>query len=544
MWVATASNGIARISFSKPDLFSIKWIGENEGLNYQHITTLALDTAAGTVWFGTQSGKAGWIPINDSPNFPKNRVGAVFGLPPVPVSCLYVEGRDKVWAGTKGEGLFCLFFDAPSNVYHFRPYPPADQLASKNIYLLQRDRTGNLWFGTMNGLTRYAPSEQQFVHTAPILHFEKTTLFYKPRSETDFAAWADTNGGILPGLELPYDQNHLSFEFRGLDLSRPKSVQYRWKLKGSGTLGWSPLSSQPAVNFANLTAGAYTFEVQATSDGNLFSEPLSAAFFIQKPFWQAWWFGLAAAAMLLIALFLGVKTRIHRIRRTEQAKHEQLEIQNHLLQLEQKVLQLQMNPHFIFNALTNISALVVLRDTATARQELQHFADLMRSILSNARRPFITLREEANTFRQYLCMEQFCQQNPFEFEINIADGLDPDEMELPPMLLQPFVENAVVHGVSHLGRPGKIEVVFAYDPQLALLQYTVRDNGIGREQSARLRQERRPGHQSAALSITRERLDAMKTGPYTFLQIEDMLNEEGAIAGTQVTVQVPLQMSF
>ncbi|MBK7939021.1 MAG: histidine kinase [Lewinellaceae bacterium] len=603
MWVATTYEGIARISLNDSNAFSYKIIGKKEGLADRRITTMALDTfGSGAIYFATQSGKVGWISTVKLASKPDNHVGHVWGsnagLPAVPIRCLAFNGKDKIWVGTKGEGIYRLMSDAGSNDYTFQPLQSPRPLSSKNIYLLQfdpfgnlwvgsengvdkisfekngfdvahvehfgknegfagietcqdaaiGDRAGNLWFGTMNGLTKYTPSNRKFRGSVPVLHFENISLFYKPLRETTYSKWAGADGGLLEGLALAWNENHLSFEFRGIDLNRPDAVRYRWKLDGASNADWSPLSTRSSVNLAGLAPGQYTFWAQATSDGTAFSAPLKASFSVKKPFWQVLWFQLVVGCFLFAVVYLFFKNRIRRIRQAEAAKREQLEVQNRFLQLEQKALQLQMNPHFIFNALNSIQSLVSTGDAAAARQELNAFARLMRSILSNSRRQVISLKEEAETLEQYLRIEQFCQQNKFEFSIRLPENTDPDEIELPPMLLQPFVENAVIHGVSHLQYEGKIEVSFrinSFPSGPGLLECTIRDNGVGREKAAMIRRERKPGHSSLALEVTRERLEALKNGlEYEALEYSDLADHRGNTSGTQVVIRLPLQMNY
>ncbi len=592
MWVATAAEGIAYVTIREGNAFSIKNYGEKDGLTERRIATIAVDKF-GYLWFATQSGKVGWL---------KNRVDLYdqnSGLPGTPVRCITFDSSGQyVWIGTKGEGIYVA--DRYGEHIRFRPLQSPRSLSSKNIYLLQFDpagnlwagsengvdkisfeksgllaksiehfgknegflgietcqdaaicdHAGNLWFGTMNGLTRYSPSDRKYTGALPVLHFEKTLLFYKPLNETAYAAWASDDGGIQDGLELEWNKNHLSFEFRAVDLNHPNAIRYRWKIDGAVTADWSPLTAQTSVNFAGLSPGRYTFQVQATSDGETFTAPLYASFSVKKPFWQMLWFRLSFGIVLL-ALILGLfRYRVRQIRRIETAKRERLEVQNRLLQLEQKALQLQMNPHFIFNALNSIQSLVSSGDAKSAKLEINAFAKLMRSILSNSRRQTISLKEEAETLEQYLRIEQFCQQNKFGFSISMPGDLDPEEIELPPMLLQPFVENAVIHGVSHLQYEGKIEIEFRVASGLdgkgaGLLECRIRDNGVGREKAAMLREERRPGHSSMALEVTRERLDAMKNGPdYAALEYYDVINKEGKVAGTQVVIRLPLRLNY
>ena len=167
----------------------------------------------------------------------------------------------------------------------------------------------------------------------------------------------------------------------------------------------------------------------------------------------------------------------------------------------------------------------------------------MRSILANSRRQTISLQEEVNTLDQYLRIEQFCHRQKFDYSIELPPDLDAGELNLPPMLLQPFVENAVVHGVSHLPYPGHIAIRFSWQDDL--LTCEICDNGIGRERAARLREEKKPGHQSAALQVTQERLEALhRENSPPSLEITDLVDENGAIGGTRVVVRVPAEIVF
>lgn len=587
VWVATHADGILRLSPRDSANWSPRVYRTRDGLPEAAITTLQTDRQ-GNVWFGTLSGRAGF--------FRNGRVEAVFGaaqgLPESPVSALAFDAAGHCWVATRGAGIFVALARKDAV---FQPIHPPRPLRSQNIYLLVFDRdghlwagsengvdklvlrsektagpaapkieevlhfgpnegflgietcqdaalcdqAGNLWFGTMNGLIRYTPTHRKATVVAPTLHFQQITLFYKPLEKTPFAAFADTvGGGLRDGLELPWDQNHLNFVFKGIDLGNPKQLRYRWKLEGADQ-DWMPFSMQNQVNYANLAPGEYHLLVQASSDeGAHLSPTIAASFIILKPFWQRWPFQAAVVAGLLGLVLLAARAYVRRVRKAEQARREKLEVQNRLLQLEQKALQLQMNPHFLFNALNSIQSLIATRDYDTARREVNRFAKLMRGILLNSRRPLISLKEEIETLEQYLQIEQFCHQNAFSFSTEIQKGVDPEEIELPPMLLQPFVENAVVHGVSHLAYPGKINLDFSvHNEQLVCV---IRDNGVGREKAALLREAKKPGHQSVALQVTRERLEAMGGS----LEISDLVSVEGKIEGTLATVSIPVQLNY
>ena len=192
---------------------------------------------------------------------------------------------------------------------------------------------------------------------------------------------------------------------------------------------------------------------------------------------------LFSGILLGSLVFFGVKSRIRQVRKVELEKREKLEVQNRVLQLEQKALQLQMNPHFIFNALNSVQSLMSAGETVAARNELNAFAQLMRSILSNSRKQVVSLQEETETLQKYLTIEQFCRPGkPFDFQIQIPENLDAESIEIPPMLLQPFVENAVVHGFEHLqNRKGQLKISFETEGET--LRCIIADNGVGIDMS-------------------------------------------------------------
>lgn len=579
IWAATWESGICSIQ-KLDSTWQIRNYSTAAGLPSKLITYIKADPK-GRIWFTTRPGQVGYIE--------NNRVKKFFNLknkvPEIPIRSITFDRKGNPWIGTAGEGIH--WADLSHEPVEFQPLAAPGANYSNNIYLLifdadgnlwagnesgvdkfifkkegvlqevlhfgknegflgietcqnavLADRAGNLWFGTMNGLVRHTPGGGQQKNLPPLLSFEKISLFYKPLTATPFARFSLAQGGLLPGLELPYNQNHLSFSFKAIHLNSPGRVMYRWKLESAET-NWSPWSTEQSVNYANLAPGTYRFLVMATADGKTMTQPLTAGFTILRPFWQTWKFRLLVAGLLLGLIALVFFGRIRQIKKQEAALREQLEIRNKILQLEQKSLQLQMNPHFIFNTLNSIQSLVSEKDYATARSEINHFAALMRSILSNSRKQYITLEEEVETLQKYLQIEQFCQKTPFTFTIDTSD-IQTDEVDLPPMLLQPFVENAVIHGISHLTFPGLLRIEFSLKNEI--LTCIITDNGVGRQKAQELRQLQSPGHQSAAMEVTSERLKVLCAGrDVEALVFEDLYDADGKPKGTRVVVSIPVE---
>ncbi len=585
IWVATNYQGIFRIRKTEEEGYSIINFNLSNGLKSNRINTIKLGPD-NNIWFASRSGHIGY--------FQDGMIKRVFdekdGLTnDIAIRSIIFDSLGNIWAGTAGDGI--LKAELGKDSIYFQPMQLREELYSYNIYLLIFDNEGNLWagneqgvdklfinesgvvtqvqfygknkgflgietcqnsavcdhegnvwFGTMNGLTQHIPSKKQVRISPPLIHFKEVSLFYQPLHETSYEEFANPQGGIKKGLKLPYRMNSINFEFKGINISTPDDIKYRWKLIGAEN-DWSPFSKKESVDYSNLPPGEYTFEVQAVSGKNLYSEAISSSFEIKKPIWQLLWFQLLMLILLLCIIGFILWNWQRNIKKREKVKREKLLMENHVLQLEQKALQLQMNPHFIFNALNSIQALVATKDYSTARTQINNFATLMRSILSNSRKQRINLQEEINTLEQYLIMEQFCQRVGFDYEIKTPNNLDPEELEIPPMLLQPFVENSVIHGISHLEKNGRINIEFKITDKL--LECYIIDNGVGRKKANELRQSKKPGHQSVAMEVTKDRLDALKgTQEYIPLEITDILDDKNETKGTKVVVRLPLEVGF
>jgi tetratricopeptide (TPR) repeat protein len=219
--------------------------------------------------------------------------------------------------------------------------------------------------------------------------------------------------------------------------------------------------------------------------------------------------------------------------------HQKTKSRTREIELSQKLLRSQMNPHFIFNSLGAIQHFMLKNDGRKAAFYLSSFSSLMRSILKNSREELITLREEKQTLENYLLLHQLRLGNRLSFEVNIADELDVEETILPPMLIQPFVENAIIHGIEKMEDNGAIVVVFSKESNL--LKIIVKDNGKGIDQNPAGTKE---NHVSYALQIFKERIANLKksSGINISYKIGNIVVAEDQNQGTVVTVLLPLKL--
>jgi ligand-binding sensor domain-containing protein len=585
IWIAT-SGGIAKLEPTQPNLFEYKSTIWKEQLDMgatPAITDIEEDQL-GRIWFGTRNRGVSYILANQITNFRTKD-----GLAGLQIKSLKISPTGDLWIGTQGKGVSIA--SAQEAIIGFSTITTESGLSSDNTYLIEfdqegnawvgsekgvdrirmgegnsvseikhfgkdegfkgvetnrnascLDRNGNLWFGTVNGLMQYNPKNTTINTIPPDLSLTSVTLFYEDLAKTEFADLITDWYKLKDTLVFKHDQNHVSFNFKGINQKNPEQVNYQFKLDGFDEQ-WSPVSEKSDATYSNLPPGSYTFKVIAGNEDDVWTlKPETFSFAITPPFWQTLWFliGTIGIGSLILILIIGV--RIRAIKQQVNQEKERLEFERSLLELEQKALRLQMNPHFIFNSLNSVQALILRNDQKSARYYLSKFSKLMRQTLENSRSQSITIQDEINTLKNYLDLENFGREEPFEYAINVQDGLDPDNILLPPMLLQPFAENAIIHGLKGIDRQAVISVSFECENEI--LTCTMSDNGIGRQAARKNKAQEGQKHKSAALEVTQERLsilnaDTIEKG----FEIID-LGIDGGETGTKIVLRMKLNELF
>jgi len=530
IWVATNGGGIALIDQGE----ILKIFTQQEGLLENIIRSLSEDDL-GFLWYGTANDGIGNINLNNASFSINNDYKQLVSNN---IKLLKNDENNDLWIGSE-RGLNHLKLDAARNVISTAYFGQREGFKGieTSLNTVVQDKDYNLWFGTVNGLTKYNQAIQQEKIYPPKIHWQSIQLFGQ-----DLQAITD-EATILKDapLKLSHAQNELGFMVESVHLAYPDDLQYQWQLEGIDK-DWS----KPTLNNRyqrTFLPGKYTLKVRAITNKqiNTASTALTFPIEITPPIWQTFYFKLGATLMSLLLLSLFVKWRINLVQRKAERIQNKLEQDKKLLELEQKALQLQMNPHFIFNALNSIQGVITPTDIKTARLQLAKFSKLMRATLENARTETITLEEEINTLSNYLSLEQFSRGNTFDYEITVADNIDEEAVYLPSMILQPFVENAIIHGVAHLDKRGKIAVTFIRKGKR--LNCAIEDNGIGRAKAKMVKSQISEGHKSAALDITRERLNLLRSGKAAknSLEIIDLMDEAGNALGTRVEVIIPVE---
>ena len=253
-------------------------------------------------------------------------------------------------------------------------------------------------------------------------------------------------------------------------------------------------------------------------------------------------FRIAITLLVAGVIYLFYTSRIRKIRREEAQKTV---VRSKVIELEQKLLRSQMNPHFIFNSLSSIQQLIISDNRMEANEYLVRFSSLIRKTLQLSTRPFIKLREEQEYLGEYLALEQARLTVPFTFKFELDIVNSADDIEIPHMLIQPILENSIRHGVKHLeNRQGHIQIIMKQERHY--LRCTVTDNGVGRNSAASGTDHTRTlDHKSYGIDIVKKRLHILQDQSIDeeLLTVTDLRNEKGVLEGTSVTLLLPYKIN-
>jgi sensor histidine kinase YesM len=349
----------------------------------------------------------------------------------------------------------------------------------------------------------------------------QTDLFSIPQSISE-----------LPELSLDYQHDIFTLEFAAMQLTSPQKNLYQYKLEGFDPEWVNTDWNDRRATYTNLDPGEYTFKVKGSNNDGSWSETVtSIQLTITPPFWLTWWFAAGVTVFLVLIIATVFIYRMRQIRKEERVKHR-------LLQSEVTSIRSQMNPHFIFNCLSSINKFILKNDTDAASDYLTRFSRLIRLGLTNSQLSLIPLSDEIEMLRLYLDMERLRFSESFSYNIIYENTIEPETIYIPPMLLQPFCENAIWHGLMHKEGQGRLDIMMSI--QNGELRCIIADNGVGRDKAAELKSKSGTKQKSFGLKITTERLALFNNEKtiQSFYSTEDVLDEDENVAGTKVVLNI------
>lgn len=455
-----------------------------------------------------------------------------------------ITENDLLWIGTNNS-----IFTLNTKEFHERKRIDVDHFTrlegirgdETNLNAAFRDENDIYWFGTDGGLVRFDPEKRKkgINEVEAFIHLETIKLFLEDTDWKNYSDDLDPETDIPRSLVVGHNKNHFTFYFQGICLTNPNKVKYQFKLEGFDP-DWSPVTDATFATYSNLPHGTYTFKVKACNDSGKWNEQAAEfTFTIKAPFWLTWWFFILCGFVILLSIVGFYRWRIASINRKNRT--QQLEYKSRLLALEQQSLNASMNRHFIFNALNSIQYYINKQERLEANKYLTSFAKLIRKNLdSSVSGNLVSVSEELERLELYLSLELMRFKEKFEYKIIIDEGVDTDTLKIPPMLLQPYVENSIWHGILPMDHPGIIKIEIKLDGKN--LQISIIDNGIGITTSLKNKEKSSHGHVSRGIQINSGRLELLKQMTNENLGIIGPLetfDNEGNVTGTVVKLTIP-----
>ena len=470
------------------------------------------------------------------------------------ISSIASDGNDVLYMAVSGS--FGMYHISTKSIDLFTKQTG---IISTVINEIVSDKDGNAWIATEGGLVFYNKQKKKFSSytkadglpddevtsinftdsemKSMFLGFAKSYCLFEPQY---FLMGKNIPKNIITAIEVDgeslslvtkqtfsYEHNSVTFRFTGINYNQGQQNNYACMLEGFDQ-DWKYTGTERKINYVNLPPAKYTFKVKsANHQGEWNEEAATFTFEITPPFWQQWWFRILLICAIIFGIYYFIKRREASIQ-----KENKLKLQ--MSELRMQALRAQMNPHFIFNSLNSIQNYILSNNTIDAAGYLSKFAKLMRRILDQSKHNFLPLGEVMETLKLYIEIEAFRFNNEFSYTFTIQEDDDLLDARIPPMLLQPFVENAILHGL--MPKQGDKKLIIDCKLVNKNVEIIIDDNGIGRTQH-----NAKAGHESQGEKLTAGMLESLQQLQNNKASIEIIDKKENEIAtGTTIKLILPL----
>jgi len=532
IWLGTLGHGLLRFD---PKTEKITVFDQKNGLTCSNIRSLR--ERQNTLWVGTD---CGLFSLNRAQQTVDARFTERDGLPNNVIYGILIDEKGGLWlSSNKGITRF-----SPGRQI-LKNYTATDGLQSDefNTNAVFQHADGTFFFGGVKGVTYFKPDElvpNRFLAPVRLTGLKVVDSLYVPNRT---------------GITLMPDQNFIDFTFVAFNYSSTEKNTYRYRLDGINT-DWVRAGTRNFASYTNLPAGTYVFRVKGSNDDGV-ENPQEASIQIEitPVVYQTLWFRSLLALAGFSLLFIGyrsytsfqiVRTKLAIEESISQQKVAELKeasarFQQRIAQTEMTALRSQMNPHFIFNCLNSIQFFTAQNDSKKASDYLSKFSRLIRLVLENSKSERVTLENELETLRLYIEMEAMRFPQKLHYTIQVDPLIDTDSIEIPPLLLQPFVENAIWHGLMHQEEGGTVTIA-VQQLEENQLYVEITDNGIGRQRAAELKSKSATKHKSFGMKMTAERIELINQLYHTQTQVTiiDLVDAQGQATGTKIVVEIPI----
>jgi len=398
------------------------------------------------------------------------------------ITSFEMDANNRIWIGTLA-GLYIMDGDA------IMQFDTRNGLLSDEINALEYDKKNNyIWIGTTFGMSRInidAFNKTKFNAPAAILKSIRTpdSIYRNMESQK--------------GIVLPYTTDNFTIRFSAIHFSSPEGIKFQYKFDDAE---WQPAVGRQ-IEFASIPYGKHILYLKSIGERDLEGPIAKLIITVQTPFWATSWFKILVGFIIALSAYLILRWQFEAVRKKQQ---EKLELQSKISELRHQALAASMNPHFIFNALNSIQHFINAHNTEEAIDYLGKFARLIRMMLDSGGKTFVPLSEELERLNYYLELEKIRFGNKLNYKITVDEELQNDIIEIPNMVIQPLVENALWHGLLTVNRDGNLNISF--EKLNGSIKVLVDDNGIGINES---KKRKKSGHNSLGIQMIRERLELL-----------------------------------
>ena len=529
---------------------------------------VAVEDRAGRVWLGHDRGYSILDP--ESGQFlnmdPAKRSDSTAQLENV--GRMAVDPQGRIWM-TDGKRGVVVVDDPVEHPFRTRTLTSQDSLPFERVGELFFDTDGSLWLSGIGGLAQRTSNGWQVSGTAvglpggglggPLVRSTQGVLVGAAGRMLFWERGHAPDPAGVPGLHLAsirvfdeeidlqavgssdalrfrYDQNFLKLTFSLVDVlgQYPHRIEYRLT---PTTKEWLATDANGVASFANVPDGDHLLEFRAVSDDDTILTTQTVPLTVIAPWWRTWWFRSFVVLCTLLLAYGFFRMRMNAVRKESRLKSE---FDKRLADMELTALRAQMNPHFLFNSLNSIRHHVLNSRTEEADRYLSKFARLIRLILDHSDQRTVPLAEELQALRLYMELEASRFDDKFSHHIVVDPTIDQEATMIPPMLIQPYLENAIWHGLMQKSEGG--ELTLRLQRVGGTLRIEVEDDGIGRARAAELKSRSALKKRSMGMSITEQRLAMIQKqqGIRCDVRVEDLVLPDGEPGGTLITITIPM----
>jgi streptogramin lyase len=559
IWVGNQRKGLFKFEPSLKQLTSYS-VNTSPALVYSDLISDIYEDRDGDIWISTEQGWSVYDSKHkDLKNYHNNEIQNTYGISLSDKVAIRQTNDGHIWIADWSFGIL-IWNKQTDSLIHKLELGVEINLSSINS--MELDKEGRVWLLSPSAIVCVNPtsfevksfeSEYGFIeklydldlsnggdffigHKNGFISFDPQTLlaYDEPPPKAiikGFSIFDENHSNLLMSgktIELQHNQNYISFDLGSINYKSGEQENYEVRLTPFDK-NWIDLGEKRFKGYTNVPSGTYEFQLRVKTNNQNWTYSRPVSILIPELWYKSIWFMISSIVILGFLLYMFLNWRRQRDR-------EKSDFEKQLAVLETKALRTQMNPHFLFNSLNSIRYQIVSNETQTAADYLTKFSRLIRLILQNSEYEYVKLSDELDLLELYVQMEKIRFKGSFDYGVSIEDSISIHEVLIPSMIIQPFVENAIIHGINPMKGMGKIELqILKKDGSLRII---IEDNGVGRTKS-QINKSVGLNKKSLGMKITKDRISLLKKGNNIDDIIISDLYSDRENTGTRVVINLP-----